>query len=133
MCIPSICLDSQSTERSRRGKSAFSNNSNSYLTNPKLVPELLRLSVRNPIILPLKDDLPKGPQNQHQPLIQNRTMQLAVWGVSGSVWQRKEYKKGFHTLLSHQEEKVLSQLIHRPGISGLDGVLNKTLFQFDVM
>ena len=38
MCIPFICLDSQSTERSRRGKSAFSNNSNSYLTNPKLVP-----------------------------------------------------------------------------------------------
>ena len=48
-------------------------------------PELLRLSVRNLIILPLKDDLLKGPQNQHHPLIQNRTMQLSVWVVSGSV------------------------------------------------
>ena len=51
-------------------------------------PELLRLSVRNLIILPLKEDLLKGPQNQQHPLIQNRTMQLAVWLVSGSVWQR---------------------------------------------
>ena len=36
-------------------------------------------------------------------------------------------------LLSHQEEKVLSQIIHWPGISGLAGVLNKTLIQFDVL
>ena len=34
--------------------------------------ELLRLSVRNPIILLLGDDLLQGPQNQHYPLIQNR-------------------------------------------------------------
>ena len=37
------------------------------------------------------------------------------------------------TLLSYQEEKVLSQVTHWPGISGLAGVLNKTLIQFDVM
>ena len=53
-------------------------------------PELLRLSVRDQIILPLQDDLLKGPQNQHHPFIQNRTMQLAVWVDSRSVWQRKE-------------------------------------------
>ena len=96
-------------------------------------PELLRLSVRNPIILPLKEDLLKGPQNQQHPLIQNRTIQLAAWVVSGSVWQRKEYQKEFQTSLSDQEEKLLSQLTHQPEISGLAGVLNKTLIQFDVM
>ena len=52
-------------------------------------------------------------------------MQLAVWVASGNVWQRKEYQKGLQTLLSHQEEKVHSQIIHRPGISGLADVLNK--------
>ena len=57
-------------------------------------PELLRLSVRNSIILSLKEYLLKGPQNQKHPLIQNRTMQLAVWVVSANVWQRKEYQKG---------------------------------------
>ena len=89
--------------------------------------------MRNRIILSLKDYLLKVPQNQHHPLAQNRTMQLAVWFVSGSVWQRKESQKGLQTLLSDQEEKVLSQLTHRPGIRGLAGVLNKTMIQFDVM
>ena len=37
------------------------------------------------------------------------------------------------TLLFHQEEKVLSQLTHRPGIGSIAGMLNKTLIQFDVM
>ena len=41
ICIPSICLDSQSSEKSRGGESAFSNNSNSNLENPKLVPRTL--------------------------------------------------------------------------------------------
>ena len=95
-------------------------------------PDLLRLSVTNRIILPLKDYLLKGPQNQHHLLVQNRTMQLAVWFVSGSVWQRKEYQKGLQTLLSHEEEMVLSQLTHRSGISGLAGVLNKTFIQLDL-
>ena len=41
VCIPSICLDSQSTEKSRGGESVFSNNSNSNLADPKLVPRAL--------------------------------------------------------------------------------------------
>ena len=96
-------------------------------------PDFLRLSVINPIILPLKEDLLKSPQNQQYLLIQNRTMQLAVWVVSGSIWWRKEYQKGLQILLSYQEEKVVTQLTHQPGINGLAGVLNKTLIQFDVM
>ena len=58
-------FDSQSTEKSRQGEIAFSNNSNSNLANPKLV--------QNPILLPLKEDLLKGPQNQQHSLIQNGT------------------------------------------------------------
>ena len=41
ICIPSNCLDSQSTEKSRGGESTFSNNSNCNLANPKLVPRAL--------------------------------------------------------------------------------------------
>ena len=41
ICIPSVCLDLQSTEKSRGGESVFSNNSNSNLANPKLVPRTL--------------------------------------------------------------------------------------------
>ena len=40
LCIPSICLDSQSIEKSksRGGEGAFFNNSNYNLAKPKLVP-----------------------------------------------------------------------------------------------
>ena len=41
ICIPLICLDSQSTEKSRGGESPFSNNSNSNLADPKLAPRTL--------------------------------------------------------------------------------------------
>ena len=54
-----------------------------------------------------------------------------MWVVSGSVYQKKEYQKGLQTLLSHQEEKVFSQLTHGPGISGLAGVLNFLAFLFE--
>ena len=133
ICITSICLAPQSIENVEEEKVPFLIIVTTTWQTPNWYPDLLRLSVRNRIILPLKDYLLKGPQNQHHLLVQNRTMQLAVWFVSGSVWQRKEYQKGLQTLLSHEEEKVLSQLTHRPGISGLAGVLNKTLIQFDVM
>ena len=90
-------------------------------------PELLRLSVRDPIIFSLKDDLLKGPQNQHHPLIQNRTMQLAVWVEEGIS------ERASDLIVSSRKEGTLSQLTHRPGISGLAGVLSKTLIQFDLM
>ena len=97
ICIPPICLDLQSTEKSREGESGFSDNSNSNFANPKFVPRTL----------PLQDGLLKGPQNQHHHLIQNQTMQLTVWVVSGKVRQRKKYQKWLQTLLPYQEEKVL--------------------------
>ena len=97
-------------------------------------PEILRLSVKSFCNhFAIKGRLTKGPRNQQDLLSLNRTMQLAVWVVSGSVWQRKEYQKRLQILLSHQEEKVLSQLTLWTGISALAGVLNKTLIQFDVM
>ena len=36
-----MCLDSQSTEKSRGAENAFSNNSNSNLANPKFIPRTL--------------------------------------------------------------------------------------------
>ena len=41
ICIPYICLDSQSTEKSGGGENPFSNNSNFNLADPKLVPRYL--------------------------------------------------------------------------------------------
>ena len=54
-------LHLQSTEEKRGGESTFSNNSNSNLADPMLVhPELLRLLMRNIIIMSLEEDFAKG-------------------------------------------------------------------------
>ena len=60
MCIPSICLDSQSTEKSRGGESPFSNNSNSNLADPKLVPRTLTSFSEKPNHFATKGRLTKG-------------------------------------------------------------------------
>ena len=57
-------LHLQRTEEKRGGERTFSNNSNSNLADPMLVhPELLRLLMRNIIIMSLEEDLLKGLQN----------------------------------------------------------------------
>ena len=60
LSIPSICLDSQSTEKSRGGESAFSNNSNSNLANPKLVRRALTSFSEKPNHFATKGRLTKG-------------------------------------------------------------------------
>ena len=60
ICIPSICLGSQSTEKSRGGESPFSNNSNSNLADPKLVPRTLTSFSEKPNHFSTKGRLTKG-------------------------------------------------------------------------
>ena len=60
LCIPSICLDSQSTEKGRGGESAFSNNSNYNLANPKLVPQTLTSFSEKSSHFTIKGRLTKG-------------------------------------------------------------------------
>ena len=60
ICIPSICLDLQSTEKSRGGESAFSNNSNSNLANPKVVPRTLTSFSEKSNHFAIKGRLTKG-------------------------------------------------------------------------
>ena len=54
-------------------------------------------------------------------------MQLAVWVEEGIS------ERASDLIVSSRKEGTLSQLTHRPGISGLAGVLSKTLIQFDLM
>ena len=61
VCIPSIRLDSQSTEKSRAGESIFSNNSKSNLADPKLVPRAPTSFSEKPNHFATKGRLTKGP------------------------------------------------------------------------
>ena len=60
-------------------------------------------------------------------------MRLAAWIITVNIWLKKEFQKGLQTLSFHEEERVLTQIIVRPGISGLAGVINRRLNHFDVL
>ena len=89
--------------------------------------------MKNPLLLPQHSNLLRNSQGETHPLRQNQTMRLAAWIITGNIWLRKEFQKGLQTLLSfYQEERVLTQIIVRRGISGLAGVINRKLIHFDV-
>ena len=95
ICIPSICLDSQSTEKSRGEESTFSNNSTSNVANPKLVPRTLMTFSEKSNHFAINGRLTKGsskPTASSYPKSNNAISSVAVLG---SVLQRKEYQKGF--------------------------------------
>ena len=60
-------------------------------------------------------------------------MGLAAWIITGNIWLKKEFQKGLQILSFHEEERVLTQITVRPGISGLAGVINRRLIHFDVL
>ena len=96
-------------------------------------PELIRLSMKNPLILPQHSNLLRNTQGETHNLLQNQTIRLIAWIITDNIWLRKEFQKGLQTLSFHQEERVLTQIIVRPGISGLAGVINRKLIHFYVL
>jgi len=96
-------------------------------------PQLIRLSRRNPILLPPEMDLLKGVPKRNHPLLENKTLTLAAWIVSGRVCSHREYQSGLQILSLHQEDRVRMQITRRPGISDLAGLIENRLIRFDVM
>ena len=95
-------------------------------------PLLLEMPIVRPLLLPSNINL-INPQGEVHPLIANRTLQLAVWTISGKYYLRREFQKQLPNLLQAQDEKVHSQITICPGECGLAGVINNRLMHFDVM
>ena len=132
VCIPSICLDSQSTEKRRGGEIIFSSNSNFNLAKPKLVPRTLTSFSEKSNHFASKRRFTKGsskPTAPSYPKLNNAIStvaclrkRLAEEGISESTSD---------LIASSRREGTLS--IYSSAWSKWIGVLNKTLIQFDVM
>ena len=84
-------------------------------------PGFLKMSVKNPLLLPALKDLLKDPAGKlNPPFIQN-SLRLVAWTISGRTYLQKEYQKGLPTLSQttgkHLQLSITSQL-------GRSGVLN---------
>ena len=95
--------------------------------------QLLGMSVQNPLLLPVFPTLLKDPQGNTHPLVENNSLKLVAWRISGRTWQIKEYQRGLQDLLQLPEDQVHFLITNRPGESGLAGVVNNKLVPFSVL
>ena len=96
-------------------------------------PQLLRLSTRNPLILPKVPDLLQGPNKELHPLITKGNLQLLAWIVSGKGCLQKEYQRNLPLLLQMPDDQAQSLITNRPGISGIAGVLGDKLIPLNAL
>ena len=88
------------------------------------------MSIKSPILLPWRKDFLKNPKEEIHPLVQNRTLKLVAWTVSGLDCRRRGIQRQLPTLSPIQEDQILMQIMSRLGESGLAGVLEGKLIHF---
>ena len=86
-------------------------------------PEAMRMFIQQLISLTSRRNLLKNPKGEIHLLVQNKTLKLVAWTVSGLDYKRKEFQGRFPTLSLNQEDQVLTQIMNRPGVNGLAGVV----------
>ena len=96
-------------------------------------PELIHLSMKSFLLLPQHPNLLRNSQGETHSLLQNQTMRLAAWIITGKIWLRNQFQKGLQTLSFDKEKSVLTQIIVFPGISGLAGVIKRKLIHLNVL
>ena len=95
--------------------------------------QLLHMSLAKRIILPSRKDPLRASRGLIHPLVQNRTMQLVAWTITGKVSWQGEFQEMQPALWLHPGDQVRTQITHRPGKSGLAGVVKGKLIHFEMM
>ena len=85
------------------------------------------MTMKNPILLPEHPKVLLSPKGKIHPLIQNLSLRLVAWLVSGKIYLQKEYQKALSTLSQMPEEQVLSQITNWSGEGGLASVIESQL------
>ena len=91
-------------------------------------PWLLKMSIKNPTLLPAKKNLLMNPQGSTHPLIESGSLRLAAWLISSNGWRQREYLKRLQSSSQVPEGQVHKLVTNQPGISGLAGVQRQIHF-----
>lgn len=83
---------------------------------------LLEMSIQDPVLLPSFPQLLTSPQGTVHPLLQNQTLQLIGWLVSGNQCLQYQYQKTLKDFYLVHGEKGPKSLMIRPSKNGLAGV-----------
>ena len=86
-------------------------------------PQLLHMSIKNPLLLPQRLDLLSNIQGEYHPLLLNHSLQLVAWTVSGIEFKQQAFQRRLSDLSPQQGEMAQSPITSRPGISRVADVV----------
>ena len=81
-------------------------------------PSLLQISVEIPVVLPRTNSLLKDPLRKKHPFVNNKTLRLAAWKISGRDYLCQGFRKHLLVLLLTQGEVHLQEIKNWPGVIG---------------
>ena len=110
----------------------FGSNSSAQKTQFSF-PQLLRLSLRNSLLLLQISNFLESPTKEPHLLVEKGSLQLLAWTVSSKSYLHKEYQKNLPLLSQMLEDQVESFIAIRPGLSVIAGAMGDKLIQLYVL
>ena len=130
-----ICLSPILSNRSGRKKDSIgpSNTNSSYprMGTQSWYPQLLQMSIKDPLLFQSIQNLLIGPKTKNHQLIRKQNLQLLA--LSGKSYLQRDYQKSLQPLFQIPYDQVKSLITNRPGLSGIDCVVGAKLIQIDVL
>lgn len=96
-------------------------------------PVLLDMAIQEPILLPTINELLRNPKGEFHHLIENQSLQLGAWLISGDQTQRINFRKRLPSSFQDQERREHAIVTSQPGRNFVAGVIEGRLIQFSVL
>ena len=96
-------------------------------------PLLLSMSIQTPILLPKSLQLLTSPSGKIHPLIENSSLELVAWLVSGIPCLRRGFQAGPANSSSIQGGEEQLGIMSQPGRSGICGVVAGGLIRLNAL
>ena len=88
-------------------------------------PGLLKMSMKNPLLLTPLKDLLKDTAGKLNTLVMQNSLRLVAWTISGRTYLHKEYQKGLPILSQTIGEHLQSKITSHLGRSSVVGALSR--------
>ena len=96
-------------------------------------PQLLAMAVKNPILRPQQLNLLTNPGGMTHPLLQNMTLKLTAWLISGNSYKVQAFQSRLPILSLTQEQQAQEAITMQTGKSSLADVVNNRLIHLSVL